>query len=190
MINGSLSRRYARALFEIASETSLDVVDKDLRELTRVVQENFDVKRALLHPHISPRNKKAIMDKLMGDSFGEVTRKFFHLLIDRKRESFLPYIQKEFSRLSDEARLIVEAKVTSAVELSEAQQAGLKKSIGQVTKKDVRLVNEVRADLIGGLRIQIGDSLMDGSVAHALNKMRGELRKNAETPGSRGEIAG
>lgn len=182
MINGSLSRRYARALFEIASETSLDLVDKDLRELTKIVEENTEVKRALLHPHISLSNKKAFIDKLMGENFGEITRSFIHLLIDRKRESFLPFIQKEFSRLADEARQIVEAKVTSAVELNDSQLEGLRKSIGQATKKDVRLISDVREELIGGIRIQIGDSLMDGTVAHALEKMRGELRKNAEKP--------
>ena len=190
MIKGSLSRRYARALFEIAVETSLDQVDKDLRELTTIVGGNIEVKRALQHPHISPRQKKAMMDKLMGDGFGEVTRKFFHLLIDRNRENFLSSIHYEFCRLADEARQIVEAKVTSAVELNETQIEGLKQSIKQVTKKDVRLVRNVQADLIGGVRIQIGDRLMDGSVTHALAKIRAELRKDAMTSGSRGEIAG
>lgn len=183
MINGSLSRRYAKALFEIATETSsLDLVDKDLRELTKIVEENIEVKRAMLHPHISLNNKKAVMDKLMGESFDEITRKFFHLLVDRKRESFLPFIQQEFSRLADEARQVVEAKVSSAVELNTSQLDGLKKSIGQVVKKDVRLISDVRPELIGGVRIQIGDSLMDGTIVHALEKMRGELRKNAEKP--------
>ena len=190
MINGSLSRRYARALFEIASETSLDLVDKDLGELAAIVNTNKEVKRVLLHPHISPKNKKTVIDQLMGDSYGEVTRKFFHLLIDRKRESFLPFIQKEFARLVDEARGVVEAKVASAVKLDDAQIEGLKKAIRQATKKDVRLISNVRAELIGGVRIQIGDSLIDGSVAHALERMRGELRRNAETSGSRGEKTG
>lgn len=187
MINGSLARRYSQALFEIASETSLDSIDTDLRELTQLVEENEEVKNALLHPHISLSDKKSIMDKLLGKEFGETTRRFFYLLIDRKREYLLPIIQREFTRLADEARQIVEAKVVSAIELSASQLDNLKKAIARMTGKDVRIVSEVRAELIGGVLIQVGDRVIDGTVAHALNRMREDLRR---TSGSRGEITG
>jgi len=58
MINGALVRRYSQALFNIASETSLDPIDNDLRELTKLVEENGEVKSVLLHPHISVKEKK------------------------------------------------------------------------------------------------------------------------------------
>ncbi|OLN33938.1 ATP synthase F1 subunit delta [Desulfosporosinus metallidurans] len=182
MINGSLARRYSQALFEIASETSLDPIDTDLRELTKLVEENAEVKNALLHPHISLSVKKSIMDKLLGEDFGEITRRFFYLLIDRKRENLLPLIQREFTRLADEARQVVEAKVTSAIELSASQLDELKKAIGRLTGKDVRIISEVRGELIGGVLVQVGDRVMDGTIAHALNKMREDLRRTSEKP--------
>ncbi|HBP63555.1 MAG TPA: ATP synthase F1 subunit delta [Desulfosporosinus sp.] len=182
MINGSLARRYSQALFEIASETSLDSVDNDLRELTKLVEENTEVKNVLLHPHISLSVKKSIMQKILGEDFGEVTRHFFYLLIDRKRENLLPLVQHEFTRLADEARRVVEAKVASAVELSVSQLDDLKKAIKRMTGKDVRIVSEVRADLIGGVLVQVGDRVIDGTIAHALKKMRVDLRRNSERP--------
>ncbi|KJR47028.1 ATP synthase delta chain [Desulfosporosinus sp. I2] len=182
MINGSLARRYSQALFEIASETSLDSIDSDLRELTKLVEENAEVKGVLLHPHISLSVKKSIMEKLLGEDFGDVTRRFFYLLIDRKRESLLPLIQHEFTRLADEARQVVEAKVASAIELSASQLGDLKNAIKRMTGKDVRIISEVRAELIGGVLVQVGDRVMDGTIAHALNRMRVELRRNSEKP--------
>lgn len=182
MINGSLARRYSQALFEIASETSLDSIDNDLRELTKLVEENAEVKNILLHPHISLSVKKSIMEKILGEDFGEVTRHFFYLLIDRKRENLLSLIQREFTRLADEARQVVEAKVASAIELSASQLDDLKKAIKRMTGKDVRLISEVRAELIGGVLVQVGDRVMDGTIAHALNQMRVELRRNSEKP--------
>ncbi|MHB8073562.1 ATP synthase F1 subunit delta [Desulfosporosinus fructosivorans] len=182
MINGSLARRYSQALFEIASETSLDSIDSDLRELTKLVENNAEVKSVMLHPHISLSIKKSIMEKLLGEDFGEVTRRFFYLLIDRKRENLLPLIQREFSRLADEARQVVEAKVASAIELSTSQLDDLKNSIKKMTGKDVRIISEVRAELIGGILVQVGDRVMDGTIAHALNRMRVELRRNSEKP--------
>lgn len=182
MINGSLARRYSQALFEIATETSLDSIDSDLRELTKLVEDNAEVKSVMLHPHISLSIKKSIMEKLLGEDFGEVTRRFFYLLIDRKRENLLPLIQREFSRLADEARQVVEAKVASAIELSTSQLDDLKNSIKKMTGKDVRIISEVRPELIGGVLVQVGDRVMDGTIAHALNRMRVELRRNSEKP--------
>lgn len=182
MINGSLARRYSQALFEIAAETSLNSVDNDLRELTKLVEENAEVKSVLLHTHISLSIKKSIMEKILGEDFGEVTRHFFYLLIDRKREHLLPLIQHEFTRLADEARQVVEAKVASAIELSVSQLDDLKKAIKRMTGKDVRIVSEVRADLIGGVLVQVGDRVIDGTIAHALMKMRVDLRRNSERP--------
>ncbi len=182
MINGSLARRYSQALFEIATETSLDSIDSDLRELTKLVEDNAEVKSVMLHPHISLSIKKSIMEKLLGEDFGEVTRRFFYLLIDRKRENLLPLIQREFSRLADEARQVVEAKVASAIELSTAQLDDLKNSIKKMTGKDVRIISDVRPELIGGVLVQVGDRVMDGTIAHALKRMRVELRRNSEKP--------
>jgi len=182
MINGALVRRYSQALFNIASETSLDPIDNDLRELTKLVEENGEVKSVLLHPHISVKEKKSVMDKLLGEDFGATTRHFLYLLIDKKRESLLPFIQREFTRLADEARHVVEAKVSSAMVLSASQLDDLKQAIGRKTGKDVRIVSEVRAELIGGILIQVGDSVMDGTIAHALERMRVDLRRNSEKP--------
>ncbi|MGC7871751.1 F0F1 ATP synthase subunit delta [Desulfosporosinus sp. SYSU MS00001] len=182
MINGSLARRYSQALFEIASETSLELIDADLRELTQLVEENDEVKKVLLHPHISLSEKKSVMAKILRDDFSETVRHFLYLLIDRKRENLLPFIQREFTRLADEARKVVEAKVASAIALSASQLDDLKKAIGRMTGKDVRLISEVREELIGGVLIQIGDRVMDGTIAHALAKMREDLRKSTDKP--------
>lgn len=182
MINGSLARRYSQALFDIASETALDPIDTDLRELTNMVEENQEIKDTLFHPHISLNDKKAVMDKLMGEKFGDVTKHFLYLLIDRRRANLLPFIQREFTKLADEARQVVEAKVASAVALSATQLDELKKAITRMTGKEVRIVSEVRAELIGGILVQVGDRVMDGTIAHALEKMRVNLRRNSDKP--------
>lgn len=118
----------------------------------------------------------------MGENFGEITKHFLYLLIDRRRANLLPFIQREFTKLADEARQVVEAKVASAVALSATQLDELKKAITRMTGKEVRIVSEVRAELIGGVMIQIGDRVIDGTVAHSLEKMRENLRKNSDKP--------
>lgn len=177
MLNGALARRYAQALFDIAAGTSLDQVEQELRAVTELIEGNPEVAHVLHHPHVSLTTKKSILDKVLQDQTGDTVRHFLYLLIDRRRQNLLPLIQKEFNRLADEARRVVEAKVASATELSPDQEQRLKQKLVKLTGKDVRLVTEVRPELIGGVLVQVGDRVMDGSVAYALNRMREELRK-------------
>ncbi|MHB1653169.1 MAG: F0F1 ATP synthase subunit delta [Desulfitobacteriaceae bacterium] len=179
MLNGALARRYAQALFDIASETSLDPINKELGEVTRLIEEQEEVAQVLYHPHISLTEKKALMNRLLSGQVGNVVRHFLYLLIDRRRQNLLPLIEREFSRLADEARQIVEAKVASAVALTPGQAEKLKEQLGHMTGKTVRLVSELRPELIGGVLVQMGDRVMDGTIKHALERMRQELRKSS-----------
>jgi F-type H+-transporting ATPase subunit delta len=112
------------------------------------------------------------MDKLFSGSLSDTVRRFFYLLIDKRRENLLPNIQREFKLLADQARNIVEARVTSAAPLSKSQEERLHKELVRITGKDVRIVQEVRPEIIGGVIVQIGDRVMDGSVAYKLSQIR------------------
>lgn len=181
MLNGALARRYAQALFDIASETkTLEQVEVELKELTRVIQDYPEVKQVLHHPHIPLSEKKSLMDKLLGNEIGETVRHFLFLMIDRRRQDLLPLIQREFTHFLDEARQIVEAKVATAAALTADQEEKLRQNLARLTGKNVRMVSEIRPELIGGVMVQVGDRVIDGTVAHSLNRMREELRKSTE----------
>ena len=175
MLSGALAQRYAQALFEIAGKISLDSFDTELRELTQIIQEHEEISQVLYHPHIPLSEKKSFLDKLFKDQISETLRNFLFLLIDRRRQNFLEPIQQEFARLADEARQIVEAKVVSAIQLSDSQEERLKKELARITGKNIRLIRELRPELIGGALVQVGDRVIDGSVAHSLNRMRENL---------------
>ncbi|KLU59217.1 ATP synthase subunit delta [Peptococcaceae bacterium CEB3] len=176
MLNGALARRYAEALFEIASEEKkLDSIDKELGELMQLIEEQDEVARVLQHPHISAGEKKALMDKLLQGQVGDVVRHFFYLLIDRRRQDFLPLIVREFRHLADEARHIIEARVASAVALNQSQTERLRERLSRMTGKTVSLKTELRPELIGGVLVQVGDRVMDGTIKHALERMREDL---------------
>jgi F-type H+-transporting ATPase subunit delta len=175
MLSGALAQRYAQALFEIAVKISLDDFDKEFREITQIVEENEEIAQVLNHPHISLTEKKSFIDNIFEGKISEVMHNFLFLLIDRRRQNFLKPIQQEFTRLADEARQIVEAKVVSATPLSASQKERLKKELARLTGKNIRLVSELRADLIGGALVHIGDRVLDGSIASSLSRMREKL---------------
>ncbi|WP_425805978.1 F0F1 ATP synthase subunit delta [Desulfitobacterium sp. Sab5] len=175
MLKGALARRYAQALYEIALKQDLNQVELELKELTHLIDENAEVAHLLYHPHITLTEKKELMDKLFSDSLSDTVRRFISLLIDKRRENLLPEIEREFKLLADKARNIVEARIASATPLSESQEERLHKELVRITGKNVRMVKEVRPELIGGILVKIGDRVLDGTVAYKLSKMRVSL---------------
>ena len=183
MLNGALARRYAQALFELAVEVSLlDQVDAELQELTKLIAENSELRHLLNHPNIEAKTKKEVLNKILDQNISDITRYFFYLLIDRRRQNLTKHIQREFTRLANEARNVIEAQIVSAVPLAEAQEEKLKQVIAKATGKNVRLTTSVDSTLIGGAKLQIGDRVMDGSIATALEKLRNQLKKSSYKP--------
>ncbi|MDR0433440.1 MAG: F0F1 ATP synthase subunit delta [Gracilibacteraceae bacterium] len=176
MLEGAAARRYAKALFELAAETgTTDGIDRELRELAGYFRDEPELKYLLGHPKIEPAQKRAMMEQIFGQETSQLTRRFFYLLLDRRRQDILPLIQREFSRLADEKNQVLEAAVTSAVKLSAAQQRALEDAVRRLTGKKVRLLTRVDGNLIGGAKLKIGDRVMDGTLAARLEKMRREL---------------
>ncbi|AGA70827.1 ATP synthase F1 subcomplex delta subunit [Desulfitobacterium dichloroeliminans LMG P-21439] len=175
MLKGAIAHRYAQALFEIALQGNLDAIEAELQELTQLFEQNAEVAHVLYHPHISLSVKKDLMRKIFAGELSVTVGNFLNLLIDRRRQNYLPDIAQEFTRLADGARNVVEAKVTSAVPLNDIQEQRLQKELARITGKNVRMVKEVRPELIGGVMIKIGDRVMDGTVAFKLQRIRQSL---------------
>ena len=183
MLSGALARRYAQALFGLAVEMSvLDQIDKDIQGISALINSNTELKDILNHPNVDNESKKEILEKIFEDSISDTTKNFIYLLIDRRRHNLVALIQREFQRLADKARNIIEAKVISAIALTPDHQKKLEQAIAEMTGKKVRMLVEVKSELIGGATLQIGDRVLDGSIATALYKIREELRKPSYKP--------
>jgi len=183
MLNGALARRYAMALFELAVEMSvLDRTDEELSYIVDLISGNKDLNNLLNHPNIEAAAKKGIMENILKSNVSEMTRHFMFLLIDRRRQNLLALVQREFSRQANLVRNLIEVKVISAKELSSNQEEKLKQVIAKSTGKNIQLSTEVDPKLIGGAKLQIGDRVMDGSIATALEKLRKELIKSSYKP--------
>lgn len=179
MLNGALARRYAQALFEIVESASLDTTETELRAAVQLIQENEGITKVLNHPHVSIMEKKELINKVLGGHISSMVLNFLYLIVDRRRQNLLPIILSDFSKMADEARQTVEAKVSSVKKLSAEQEKSLQEALAKTTGKNIRLVCESHPELIGGIKVQVGDRVWDGTIIHALDRMREELRKSA-----------
>ncbi|MCL1853382.1 MAG: ATP synthase F1 subunit delta [Peptococcaceae bacterium] len=190
MLDGALAKRYARALFELAigppeaaglpDETGsmklLDQIDAELKEFAALLADHRQLHTILNHPNIGLSDKKTLVSRVC-EGYSQVTLSFLYLLIESRRQGLFKLIAREFARMADAARHVVEVKLTCAGPLSDKQEKELTAVLAAQTGSTIRLVQSVDEDLIGGAKVQIGDTVMDGSVRAALRKMHSDLRK-------------
>jgi F-type H+-transporting ATPase subunit delta len=168
-----VARRYATALMSAAEEMgSVDAVSADVELLGRVLRDSRELRMLLASPVITPAKKTAVLTEIFGGKVGTEAFTFIMLLIQKGREGILADMVEQFARLRDAKLGIIDVGVRSAVPLEKSQEKALADQIEHYTRKRVRMHPGVDASLKGGLVIQIGDHVLDGSAANQLKLLR------------------
>ncbi|MBZ4687932.1 MAG: F-type H+-transporting ATPase subunit delta [Clostridia bacterium] len=178
MSDKSVARRYAQALFELGQEKDLlEEIQKDLKLVINVIAENEELKKVVEHQLIMAEDKQEIFKEIFADKVNPITLNFLLLVIQKRREFYLQSMYEQFLEYLDEFRGIEEARVKSAVQLSDDIRKSLEKQLEKVTGKKIRLKTEVDPEILGGLTVRIGDKVIDGSIKTRLNLLQKHLRQ-------------
>jgi len=170
-----IARVYATALYQAAAEEGrVDEVRRDLGEFVQAIEESSDLRRLLAAEEISDVPKTQVLMQLT-EGGDELVRNLLRLLVDKSREGELLPIHRAYVELVEEARGIVHVEVVSAVALTGPLQEALKAKIESSLHKTVELTMTVDAEILGGLRLRIGDRVADASVRHRLDRLRALL---------------
>lgn len=176
MLNIQLARKYGMAIFEIAQdEKKLEEYGRELSEVSAALFAQAELKDFLTNPQIQPKDKKAILSKLLKDQISPLMMNFLLLLVDRRRIVLLEAINDCYQELSNKAQGIIIADVTTAYELKAELQARLSSKLETVTGKRVQLRTHNDKSIIGGVVVKIGDTRIDGSVVGRLQALKAEL---------------
>lgn len=175
---GAVARRYARALFEVAQKRDqLDLIEQEIHVLDKIFSDHPEFLKFLHHPSVEQETKKEELSVILGEHFSETTLTFLLLLIDRVREGELHAIMEFFDRLANKERGLEDAFVTTSEPLSEKSKEELAEKFGVITTRKVRIHNEIDADILGGVKVQIGDRVYDGSLQGKLNRIKKHMSK-------------
>ena len=168
------ARRYAKAVFELAQEEGK--VDEWAGRLQRVRELFADtaVATVLTNPTIAIAHRDALV-ATAPHLFDDETTNLARLLIESGRVDQAPGIEEEFQRLADEAAGRVVATVTTAVDLTDEDRDRVAWQLSTRLKKQVRLSVVVDPRVIGGLKLQYGDRVVDATVATRLQQLRRRL---------------
>ncbi|MCI0346921.1 MAG: F0F1 ATP synthase subunit delta [Chloroflexi bacterium] len=169
------ARRYAEAGFELAlRDHALEAWRDGLNNAAALVAEPR-VRSVLEDPGRPFEERAQVIDGLLGARVPAHVGNLIRLLAKRGRLEILPLVAREYQRLLNRQRGIVEATVTSAAPLDAAERDALEARIRAMTGSQVDLRTVVDPALIGGLTVRVGDTLLDASVRGRLERLREQL---------------
>ncbi len=167
----TIARPYAEAVFRLAKEKgALSEWSERLGYLAAVIQDN-QMQACIHDPSIPPKQIESLLFSVCGDRLGEMGKNFVQALVHNGRLPVLPQISELFEEMKAAEGGLLEARVTSAYPLSKAQLADLVDGLEGKFKKKIEATADVDPELIGGVRIVIGDDVIDASVRGKLQAM-------------------
>jgi F-type H+-transporting ATPase subunit delta len=173
MIEGSLSRRYTKALFQLAQESQQeDVIGRELEHFYDAYR-NSELQEVLTNPALdADKRNKILLRVTETQQLSALTIRFLAILLARDRLKYLPEIVSCYRRLLNEARGRVEAKAVGASPLEPAMVDRLRQVLQGIAGKEVVLQQETDPSLIGGVLVELEGKVYDGSVRTQLENMR------------------
>jgi F-type H+-transporting ATPase subunit delta len=173
----SASLQYANALADVVlQQGAAEPARKQLEDFKALYAESTELRNFLATPAVSRQQKHAVIEKLaarLGAS--RIIRNFLFLIIDNQRAHLLPEIADAFEHVLRERQGVAEAEVTSAVELNSRQKSTLLNTLERLTGRKIEAKYTLKAGLIGGAVVRIGDTIYDGSLRNRLNLLRARL---------------
>ncbi|MGA7671044.1 MAG: ATP synthase F1 subunit delta [Nitrolancea sp.] len=174
---GGAAKRYAQAAFDVAKEHGqLDDWEQELAKISATLQ-NPQAEEFFVHPAVPPEAKQAALRTLAAGEDQKYVRNLLLLLLERKRLQQLPQIVEVFHEMVLQDRGVVIADVTTAVELEAAEADKVRERLTQMVGKVVQIRTHVNPDIIGGIVIRMGDTLIDGSVRTQLRQLRQSMAR-------------
>ncbi|WP_419954997.1 F0F1 ATP synthase subunit delta [Neobacillus niacini] len=176
MSNSMVAKRYALALFQIAKEQQLlEVVEEELRVVKEVMVYNADVKAVLNSSKLTTDKKKGILTAAFSTVNPYVLNTLL-ILIDRHREDEIIEVANQFFELANEEKGVANAEVYSTRGLSSAEREAISATFAaKIGKKSLRIENIVDSELLGGIKLRIGNRIYDGSLRGKLDRLERKL---------------
>jgi F-type H+-transporting ATPase subunit delta len=175
----AISKRYARALAGIGAEKQqVELYGEELGRVRSAFSTEAYLRLILESPTFPLAKKSAILDELT--SYLQLSagmKDFLKLLLEKDRLQYLAQIDNDFRTLADEMSGVMRATIHSATALVKGQLEAIRTGLEKQTGKKVELKVDLKPELIGGIQVEIGGKLFDGSLTTQLQRIEDTLKK-------------
>ena len=168
---------YARSLFEVAKEQGkLDSVREQLGEFADALEETRELQVFFFSPYFSTTEKEDGLDRAVSGADAVIIN-FLKLLIENHRMPVIFRVRRGYDELWEEENKLLPVRVTSAVELDSATVSQIGDKIAEQTGRTVDLSSEVDPDILGGIVVRVGNSILDASIRNRLEQLRRQVAR-------------
>ena len=174
-----VSKVYGDALFSLSlEENKLDEVWEEVRTLSEALQENKEFTGIMTHPDMTQEKGLALLDEAFGGKLSDIVMGFLQVLVKKGRFSEILPVLDYFQREAKEYKRIGVVYVTTPTELTGEQKSGIVERLTQTSGYESLEMNyAVDPRLLGGIRIRIGDRVLDNSIQTKLEELSRSLSK-------------
>jgi F-type H+-transporting ATPase subunit delta len=172
-----IAQVYARSLYQVATEhDKLNRVREQLGEFADALDQSRELQTFFFSPYFSTEEKKEGLDAAVTDA-DETVRNFLRLLLENHRMPVVFRVRREVDRLWEEDHRLLPVEITSAVELDPSIAERIGDEIGRQTGRTVQLTSTVDPNVIGGIVLRVGNSILDASIRTRLENLRKQVVK-------------
>jgi F-type H+-transporting ATPase subunit delta len=168
---------YARSLFEVAMDhDKLDVVREQLGEFVDALDADRELQVFFFSPYFSTQEKSDGLDKAVTGA-DPIVQNFLKLLIEKHRMPAIFRVRRELDSMWEEENKLLPVEVTSAIELDKKTVKEIGDRIGEQTGRKVELSAKVEPDILGGIVVRVGNSVIDASIRARLEQLRKQVAR-------------
>ncbi len=171
----TLARPYAKAAFELAEQANALAEWSAMLELAGSLAADETISAVLHNPLVGSAASVGLIRDAGADAFNARFSDFLNVLSENNRLSVLPEISRLYGLLREVAEKRLSVRVVSAATLDEAQAERMRAALAKRFGKEVELLSEIDAEVLGGAVIYAGDQVIDGSLRGRLGKLEQSL---------------
>jgi F-type H+-transporting ATPase subunit delta len=172
-----IAQVYARSLFEVADERDkLDDVRDQLGELADAIGDSKELQTFFFSPYFSTDEKKDGLDKAV-TGLDETLHNFLGVLLENHRMPVIFRVRRAYDALWEDRNQLLPVQITSAIDLDASVAERIGDEIGKQTGRKVELTSTTDPDILGGIVLRVGNSILDASIATRLENLRKQVAK-------------
>ena len=168
---------YARSLYEVSKDKgTLDTVREQLGSFADALESNRSLAVFFFSPYFSTQEKVDGLGKTISGADPTLTN-FLELLVENHRMPAVYRVRRELDALWEQENQLLPVTITSAIALPQETVDKIGREIGEQTGRKVQLTSEVDADVLGGIVLRVGNSILDASIRTRLENLRKQVAK-------------
>ena len=175
-LNKGIIKKYSQALYKVAvNADDMNQISDRLHSVRNILKSVPELNQLLITRRVQVQDKMIMLKNILGDKISDIEMDLMVLLMENGHMMLFGEVIKHFDYLFDRDSELIKVQITSSARLSDDEIQRISSKIENKIQKKIDVKMETDASLIGGIKLRVGNTLIDGSVLNRLQKMRDTL---------------